>query len=91
MGLEEVDRPKGARKERRSKLMSSMWCRKVRMGHNKARSNESKENKESKGLMESPWAPRMKDKVIRPRKLKGVSKSPWECRANKRAKRAQGK
>ena len=86
MGLEEVDRPKGARKERRSKPMSSMWRRKVRMGHNKARSNESKENKESKGLMESPWAPRMKDKVIRPRKPKGISKSSWKCRARKKLK-----
>ena len=35
MGLEEVDGPKGARKERISKLMGSMWCRKVRMGHSK--------------------------------------------------------
>ena len=35
MGLEEVDGPRGARKERISKLMGSMWCRKVRIGHSK--------------------------------------------------------
>ena len=33
----------------------------------------------------------MKDKIIRPRKPKGVSKSPWEYRTRKMAKRAQGK
>ena len=40
--------------------------------------------------MGSPWAPRMKDKVIRPGKPKRVSKSPWECRTRKWAKDAQG-
>ena len=35
MGLEEVDGPKGARKERISKPMGSMWYTKVRMGHSK--------------------------------------------------------
>ena len=35
MGLEETNGPKGARKERSSKLIGSMWCRKVRMGHSK--------------------------------------------------------
>ena len=29
----------------------------------------------------------MRDKVIGPRKPKGVSKSTWECRVRKRAKR----
>jgi len=33
----------------------------------------------------------MKDKVVGPRKLEGVSKSPWECRVRKMAKKAQGK
>ena len=33
----------------------------------------------------------MKDKVIRPGKPKGISKSPWERRVRKRAKEAQGK
>ena len=41
--------------------------------------------------MASPWAPKMKDKVIRPEKPKGVSKSPWERKIRKRAKEAQGK
>jgi len=41
--------------------------------------------------MESSWDPRMKDKVIRTKKPKGVSKNPWECRAKKMAKRVQGK
>ena len=40
--------------------------------------------------MASPWAPRMKDKIIGPGKPKGVSKSPWEHRVRKRAKEAQG-
>ena len=35
MGHEEVDGPKGARKERKNKLMDSMWCRKVRIGHSR--------------------------------------------------------
>ena len=35
MGLEELDGPKGARKEKRSKPMASMRCRKVRMGHSR--------------------------------------------------------
>ena len=35
MGLEEAHGPKGARRERSDKLIGSMWCRKVRMGHNK--------------------------------------------------------
>ena len=33
----------------------------------------------------------MKDKVIRPKKPKGVSKSPWEHKIRKRAKESQGK
>ena len=41
--------------------------------------------------MESPWAPRMKDKVIGSGKPKRVSKSPWECRIRKWAENAQGK
>jgi len=35
MGLKEVDGPKGAQKERRSKLMGRMWCRKVKMSHSR--------------------------------------------------------
>ena len=35
MGLEEAHGPKGARRERSSKPMDSMWYRKVRMGYNK--------------------------------------------------------
>ena len=33
----------------------------------------------------------MKDKEIRPRKPKRVSKSPWDCRVRKWAKNGQGK
>jgi len=33
----------------------------------------------------------MRDKVIGPEKLKGVSKSPWERRIRKRVKEAQEK
>ena len=33
----------------------------------------------------------MKDKVIGPRKPKGISNSPWERRIRKRAEDAQGK
>ena len=35
MGLEEVNEPKGAWRERSGKPMGSMWCRKMRMGHSK--------------------------------------------------------
>ena len=35
MGLEETNGTRGAPRERSSKPMSSMWCRKVRMGHSK--------------------------------------------------------
>ena len=41
--------------------------------------------------MESPSTPRIKDKVIGPRKPKGVSKSPRESRIRKMAKDAQEK
>ena len=33
----------------------------------------------------------MKDKVIGPRKPKGVSKSSWECKVRKRAKKGPRK
>ena len=79
MGLEEP-------KERSSKLMGIMWCRKVRMGHGRAKVM----NYESKGLVESPWTPMMKDMVIRSGKPKRVSRSPWECRIRKWADDAQG-
>ena len=36
-------------------------------------------------------SPKMKNKVISPRKPKRVSKSPWECKVRKWAKDAQGK
>ena len=62
----EANRPKRARRERSSKpLAIAMW--KSEHGLQQARSNASKE---SKGLMESPCAPRMKDKVIRSGKPK---------------------
>ena len=51
MGLEEVNELKEARKERNSIPIGSIWCRKVRMGHCRPKSNA---NKESKGLMASP-------------------------------------
>ena len=35
MDLKEANGPEGAWRERSSKLMGSMWCRKVRMGHSK--------------------------------------------------------
>ena len=35
MGFEEANGPKGARKERSSKPMGSMWYRKVKIGHSK--------------------------------------------------------
>ena len=35
MGLEEANGPKRAWREKNSKLMGSMWCRKVRMSHSK--------------------------------------------------------
>ena len=35
MGLEEANGPKKARREKSSKPMGSMWCRKVRMGHSR--------------------------------------------------------
>ena len=38
--------------------------------------------------MESPWALRMKDKVIGPRKPKKVSKNPWESKIRKKDKGA---
>ena len=80
MGLKEP-------RERSSKLMDIMRCRKVRMGHSKPEVMKQ----ESKGLMESPWVPMMKDKLIRPGKPKRVGKSPWECRVIKWVKDAQGK
>ena len=36
-----------------------------------------------------PMSP--KDEVISPKKLKGVSKNPWECRVKKMAKEGQEK
>ena len=45
-------------------------------------------SKKSKGLMKSPWAPRVKDKVIQPGKPKRVSKNPWEHKTRKRVKDA---
>ena len=41
--------------------------------------------------MESPWGPRMKDKLIGPGKPKKGSKSPWESRIRKKAKDAKEK
>ena len=35
MGLKEANGPKGDQRERSSKPMGSMWCRKVRIGHNR--------------------------------------------------------
>ena len=40
--------------------------------------------------MESPRAPRMKDKAIGLGKPKRVSKNPWECRIRKWVEVAQG-
>ena len=68
-----------------SKPMGNMKCRKVRMGHNKAKVMKQ----ESKRLVESPWALRMKNKIIGPRKPKRVSKNPWEYRVRKWAKDVQ--
>ena len=39
--------------------------------------------------MASPLAPRIKDKVIGPGKLKGVSKSPWERKVRKRSRKPE--
>ena len=89
MGLEGVNGLKGARKERKKKASHGqymMW--KSENGPRQAQSNESKE---SKGLLASPWAPRIRDNAIGPRKSKELSKIPWECKVKKRAKEAQGK
>ena len=58
---------------------------------NGPRQVQSNESKESKGLMASPWTPRMRNNVIEPGKPKEFSKSPWECKVKKRAEKAQGK
>ena len=79
MGLKES-------RKRSSKPMGIMRCRKVRMGHSKSEVMKQ----ESKGLVENPWAPKMKNKVIGPGKPKRVSKSPWKCKVRKWAKDAQG-
>ena len=42
MGLEEAHGPKGARRERSSKPMDSMWYRKVRMDYNKPKVMQAK-------------------------------------------------
>ena len=59
MSLEEVNGLKEAWKERNSIPIGSIWCRKVRMDNCRLKSNA---NKESKGLMASPWTPRMRMK-----------------------------
>ena len=74
-------------RERSRKLIGIMRCRKVGMGHNKTKVMKQ----ESKGLVESPWAPRMKNKIIGLGKLKKISKSLLECKVRKLAKDAQGK
>ena len=76
MDLEEANGPKEARRERSSKLIGSAWCSKVRMGHSKP---ETMQAKKVRGWWRAHEPPRMKDKVIGPGKLKGVSKSLWEC------------
>ena len=43
---------------------------------NGSQQTQSNASKESKMLMAGPWAPRMKDKVIRSGKPKEVSKKP---------------
>ena len=45
MGLEETNEPKEAWKERSSKLMGSMWRRKVKMDHNKPEVMQTKKVK----------------------------------------------
>ena len=62
----------GEPREISSKPIGNMRCRKVRMSYSKAEVMKQ----ESKGLVESPWAPRMKNKIIGPRKHKRDSKSP---------------
>ena len=88
MGLEEVNGPKEVQRERE---VTNPWvvCDvESEKGPQQAWSNASKE---SKGLMASLWALRMKDMVIGLGKPKRVTKSPWECRVRKNAKEVQGK
>ena len=78
-------------KEPRKRKTNKPWAVydvEIENGPQQVQSNESKENK---GLMSSPWAPRMKDNVIGPGKPKELTKSPWECKVKKRAKEAEGK
>ena len=64
-----------------------MRCRKVRIDHSKPEVM----TQENKGLVESLWALRMKNKITGLRKPKRVSKNSWECRIRKWVKDAQGK
>ena len=58
---------------------------------NESRQTQSNESKESKGLMTSPWTPKMRNNVIGPGKPKEFNKSPWECKVKKRVEEAQEK
>ena len=73
-------------KEKANHGQCMMW--KSENGPPQAQSNK---NKESKGLMASPWTPRMRDNVIGPGKQEEFSKSPGECKVKKKAEEAQGK
>ena len=50
----------------------------MQKSENESQQAWSNESKESEWLMESPWTPKMKDKVIGLGKPKEVSKNPWE-------------
>ena len=93
MGPEGVNGLKGARKEKKRKEKQTMGDGQYIMwkSENGPRQAQSNVSKESKGLMASPWAPRIRDNVIGPEKPKEPSKSPWECKVKKRAKEAEGK
>ena len=81
MGLKEP-----GKKEKANHGQYMMW-----KSENRSWQTQSNESKESKGLMASPWALRMRDNVIGPRKPKEFSKSPWKCKVKKRAEEAQRK
>ena len=81
MGLKEP-----GKREKANYGQYMMW--KSENGPQQAQSNE---NKESNGLMASPWTSRMRNNVIRLGKPKEFNKSPWRCEVRKRAEEAQGK
>ena len=78
VGPEEASGPKQAPKVRGSKPIGSM-----QKSENRPHQAQSNVSKESKKLMEDPLDPRMKYKVIGPRKPKRVSKGPWESKIGK--------